>query len=204
MLSFMEDTQFYDWLQENRVTPVVNFRQFEVLRVPALREKLTCSSFVYNIQGSFGYRNSAIYDAQGNACYMSWVIAAFVNLETGRLGRVPKDVLASLELEPPLDMTYGSRKILMPDAPMTTLEPIRVQRNDIDYNNHVNNAQYIRMALECLPEAFQVASLRVDYKKPVMLGSVITPSIIYGHNTATVVLSVEDSICCVVEFASQQ
>ena len=37
VLSFMEDTQFYDWLQENRVTPVVNFRQFEVLRVPALR-----------------------------------------------------------------------------------------------------------------------------------------------------------------------
>ena len=45
-------------------------------------------------------------------------------------------------------MTYGARKIILPDTPMTSLSPFIVQRNDIDYNNHVNNAQYVLMALD--------------------------------------------------------
>ena len=100
-------------------------------------------------------------------------------------------------------MTYGSRKIALPESPLTQLAPIQVRRDDIDYNNHVNNAQYIRMALECLPEDFQVGSLRVDYRKPVMPGSSITPSIAYGTNTAYVVLAVEETVCCVVEFTAR-
>ncbi len=203
MLSFMEDTAFCEWLSANHATPVVNFRQLEVLRVPSLREKLTCTSYVYDIQGSFGYRNTAIYDAQGNACYKSWSIAAFVNLENGRLNRIPKERLAELQFPPRLDMTYGSRKIVLPDAPMIYPEPFRVQRNDIDYNNHVNNAQYIRMAAEYLPEDFPVCGLRVEYKRPVLPGSVISPSVIYGADAVYVALAVEETICCVVEFTAR-
>lgn len=203
VISFMEDSAFCEWLAENQVTPVVNFRQLEVLRVPSLMEKLTCTSFVYDVQGALGYRNTAIYDAEGNACYKTWVIAAYANLETGRLSRIPRDVQDSLQLPTRLDMTYGSRKIILPDAPLTPLEPIWVQRNDIDYNNHVNNAQYIRMALELLPEDFAVGGLRVEYKKAVLPGSIISPSIVHGHNTAHVVLSVEDAVCCVVEFTAR-
>lgn len=204
VISFMEDTAFCAWLAEHGATPVVNFRQLEVLRVPGLRERLTCASYVYDLQGAFGYRNTAIYDAQGNPCYMSWSIAAFVNLETGRLSRIPREVPGTLNFPPRLEMTYGSRKIVLPESPLLPLEPFRVRRDDIDYNNHVNNAQYIRMALECLPEDFQVGSLRVDYRKPVMPGSIITPAIAYGADTAYVVLAVEGTVCSVVEFTARR
>lgn len=204
VISFMEDTAFCEWLRENQVTPVVNFRQLEVLRIPTLQEKLMCTSFVYDIQGSFGYRNTAIYDAQGHTCYRSWVLAAFVNLQTGRLSRIPRETQLSLQFPPRLDMAYASRKIILPDAPVLVGEPFRVQRNDIDYNNHVNNAQYIRMALECLPEEFQVRGLRVDYKKPVLPGSIITPSVMWAPNTAYVILDVEGTTCCVMEFTGQE
>ena len=202
VMAFMEDAAFCEWLNEKQVTPVVNFRQLEVLRVPHLRERLTCTTHVYDMQGAVGYRNTAIYDAQGNACYKSWVIAAFVNLETGRLSRISKETMEQFHLNPPLEMTYGARKIVLPDAPMTPLEPFRVQRNDIDYNNHVNNAQYIRMALEYLPDDFEVKGMRVEYKKPVMYGSTITPSIVYEAHAAYVVLAVDGAVCCVVEFTS--
>ena len=199
VIDFMEDSDFCAWLRENQVTPVINFRQIDVLRVPRLQEKLTCSSFVFDIQGAFGYRNTAIYDAQGNACYKSWVIAAYANLKTGRLSRISREVQDSLQFPPRLDMTYGPRKIVLPEAPLTPLPPIQVLRDDIDYNNHVNNAQYIRMALECLPEDFPVRGLRIEYRKPVMPGSIITPSIILGTSTAHIVFAVEESICCVIE-----
>ena len=202
VIAFMADTSFCEWLQANQVTPVVNFRQLEVLRVPRLMEKLTCSTYVYEVQGAFGYRNTAIYDEQGKPCYMSWVIACYANLETGRLSRIPREVQNSLQFPPRLEMTYGSRKITLPDAPMLPLAPIQVQRNDIDYNNHVNNAQYIRMALECMPEDFKVCALRVEYRKAVMPGCTISPSLIYSGNTAYVVLEVEGTTCCVVEFTA--
>lgn len=203
VISFMGDTAFCEWLNENNATPLVNFRQLEVLRVPGLREKLTCESYVYDMQGAFGYRNTAIYDEQGKPCYMSWSIAAFVNLETGRLFRVSRETQNALQFPPRLDMTYGSRKIALPDAPVTPLAPIRVMRDDIDYNNHVNNAQYIRMALECLPEDFQVCGVRVEYRKAVMPGSTITPSIVYAGNTASIVMAVDGTVCCVVEFTAR-
>lgn len=203
VISFMGDTAFCEWLNENNATPLVNFRQLEVLRVPGLQEKLTCVSYVYDVQGAFGYRNTAIYDAQGQACYKSWLIAAYVNLATGRLSKISSEVLSKLQFQPRLDMTYGSRKIMLPDSPLTPLEPIRVMRNDIDYNNHVNNAQYIRMALECLPEDFQVGGMRVEYRKAVMPGSTITPSIVYAGNTASIVMAVDGTVCCVVEFSAR-
>ena len=203
VIAFMADSEFCKWLQENQVTPVVNFRQLEVQRVPSLMEKLTCSSFVYDVQGALGYRNTVIHDAQGNACYKTWVIAAYANLETGRLSRIPREVQAALQFPPRLEMSYGPRKITLPDAPLTPLEPFRLQRNDIDYNNHVNNAQYIRMALELLPEEFEVGGLRVEYRRAVMPGSIISPSIAYEGNTAYVLLAVEGTICCVVEFTAR-
>lgn len=204
VIAFMEDSAFCAWLNEQGATPVVNFRQLQVFRVPGLRERLTCSSYVYDLQGAFGYRNTAIYDAQGKPCYMSWSIAAFVNLATGRLSRISREVQNTLHFPPRLDMTYGSRKITLPDTQWSTLEPFRVLRDDIDYNNHMNNAQYIRMALECLPEDFQVSGLRVEYRKPVMPGSIISPTIAYGANTACVVLSVGENTCCVVEFSTRK
>ena len=172
-------------------------------RVPRLKERLTCSSYVYALQGAFGYRNTAIYDAHGNPSYMSWNIAAFVNLKTGRLSRLPREAQNAQTFPPPLNMTYGPRKIELPESPMTPLEPFLVRRDDIDYNHHVNNAQYIRMALEYLPEDFQVDRLRVDYRKPVMQGSLITPAIIHEANTAYVTLAVADTTCCVVEFTAR-
>lgn len=203
VIAFMADSAFCEWLQENQVTPVVNFRQLEVLRVPTLMEKLTCETFVYDVQGALGYRNTVIYDAQGQACYKTWVIAAYANLETGRLSRIPREVQASLQFPPRLDMSYGSRKIALPDTPLTPLEPIRVQRNDIDYNNHVNNAQYIRMALELLPGDFEVSGLRVEYRKAVMPGSIISPSIALGPASASIVLEVEGTVCCLIEFTAR-
>ena len=203
VISFMEDAEFCKWLREHDATPVVSFRQLEVLRVPGLKERLTCSTHVYDLQGAFGYRNTAIYDAQGKPCYMSRTIAAFVNPATGRMSRISREVQNSLQFPPRLEMSYDSRKIVLPETPLTPLAPFRVQRDDIDYNNHVNNAQYIRMALEYIPEDFTVRGMRVEYKKTVLPGSIITPAVTYGPNAAYVVLAVEGAVCCVVEFTAR-
>lgn len=191
---------FLQFLQDSQGAQLLNFRYLDILRVPQLGEELTCTTGVYGAQGAFGYRNTAIYDAAGNPCYLSWCIGAFVSARTGGLMRIPQAVVEQMTVDPQLPMTYGSRKIVLPDTEPIPMPSIAVQRNDIDYNRHVNNAQYVRMALECLPEEFEPATMRVEYKRPVAPGAVIAPSLILQPTASYVQLRVGETLCAVVEF----
>ena len=57
------------------------------------------------------------------------------------------------------------------------LESFPVRRYHIDTNEHVNNCQYVQMALESLPKDKEVHQMRVEYKKSAVYGDVIYPRI---------------------------
>ena len=191
---------FLNFLLEEQAAQLLNFRRLDILRVPSLNEMLTCRTSVYDTQGAFGYRNTAIYDAAGKPCYLSWSIGAIVSAKTGRPVRMPQELVENMTIDSQLPMQYGSRKIALPEAAPIPLPEIKVLRNDIDYNRHVNNAHYIRMALECLPEEFEPTSLRVEYKRPVPPGATLTPSLILEPTAAYVLLHMGTTLCTVVEF----
>ena len=52
-----------------------------------------------------------------------------------------------------------------------------MRRYHIDTNEHVNNCQYVQMAMEMLPCDISVHQLRVDYKKSAVLGDMIFPKV---------------------------
>ena len=191
---------FRDYLRETGGAQLLAFRQLEIRRVPALYEELTCTTTVFDCRGAQGFRNTIITDAAGNPCYESWSQGAFVNRKTGRLMRLPQRVIDSLNMSPRYDMPYRSRKIELPSIAGIILPVVAVQRNDIDYNQHVNNAHYIRMALEFLPAGFDFASLRVEYKQPACWGARLQP-LLYDAGTALyIVLKEGAQVCCIVEF----
>lgn len=194
------EPEFRKCLEENEAAQLLVFRQVEILRVPKLYEKLVCSTSVFDCKGANGFRNTIISDAAGNPCYISWSQGAFVNARNGRLLRIPAEVIARLQLSPRYEMNYRSRKIELPDGNRIPMPPILVQHNDIDYNQHVNNAQYIRMALEYVPEGVEIAALRVEYKRPVRYGASLQPCLLEHPHALYVVLSEGDKACCVIEF----
>ena len=60
-------------------------------------------------------------------------MGAFVDKAAGKLKRVDDATIASLTLEPQLEMNYKDRRIILPREVGETLEPIKVLRADIDY-----------------------------------------------------------------------
>ena len=78
--------------------------------------------------------------------------------------------------------------------------PIPVAKADIDYNRHVNNACYIRMAEELLPDWFQVRGLRVEYRVPAKFGDVLLPEVFRRGNAFIVSLSLGAVPAVLVEF----
>ena len=176
-------------------------RQVEIIRVPEYKEELTVTTSVYGMKPMFGFRNTFIYDAQGNPCYKTWSMGAFVDKAVGKLKRVDDATIQSMKLEPQLEMNYKDRRIILPKTEGKVLEPIKVLRADIDYNKHVNNANYVRMAMELLPEDFVVTGLRVEYRVAAKLGDTLVPTI-YRHDKVIIIsLSIGEEVSAIIEFS---
>ena len=188
------------YFTEQNMAQLLATRQVEVIRVPDYKEKLTVTTSVYGMKPMFGFRNTFIYDSEGKPCYRTWSMGAFVDKAAGKLKRVDDATIASMTLEPQLEMNYKDRRIILPKEDGTVLDPIRVLRADIDYNKHVNNANYVRMAMELLPEGFMVHGLRVEYRVAARLGDVLIPTIYEIEGGYIISLSVGNDVSTIIEF----
>ena len=192
------------YFSEQNMAQLLASRQVEVVRVPAYKEELTVTTSVYGMKPMFGFRNTFIYDAEGRPCYRTWSMGAFVDKASGKLKRVDDATIASMCLEPQLEMSYRDRRIILPreetSEGVQVLQPVRVLRADIDYNRHMNNANYIRMAMELLPEDFVVKGLRVEYRVAARLGDMLTPVVYRTADGIIVSLSMGDDVSAIIEF----
>jgi acyl-ACP thioesterase len=192
------------YFSEQNMAQLLASRQVEVVRVPAYKEELTVTTSVYGMKPMFGFRNTFIYDAEGRPCYRTWSMGAFVDKASGKLKRVDDATIASMRLEPQLEMSYRDRRIILPreetSEGVQVLQPVRVLRADIDYNRHMNNANYIRMAMELLPEDFVVKGLRVEYRVAAKLGDMLTPVVYRTADGIIVSLSMGDDVSAIIEF----
>lgn len=191
-----------DYFENTGMAQLLASRQVEIVRVPVYKERLRTVTSVYEVEPMFGFRNTFIYDSEGNVCYRTWSMGAFVDRKTGRLKRVPDDVIGSTHLEPKKEMTYGDRRIVVPkDVKFDAHEPVAVTRNDIDYNLHMNNANYIRIAAELLPEGFSYSNVRVEFKRPARMGELVCPNtLLTASKEFFVELTVDGKVSTLIEF----
>lgn len=190
------------YFEQENMTQLLASRQVEIVRVPSFKEELSVSTSVYGMKPMFGFRNTFIYDAQGLPCYKTWSMGAFVDRSTGKLKRVDDATIASMHIEPQLAMDYRDRRIMLPKKTGRRGEDVVVMRSDIDYNHHMNNANYIRIAMELLPEGYTVGGLRVEYRAAAKLGDVLTPTLWTTDDCILVALSIGQEVSTIVEFTS--
>jgi len=192
----------YDrYFTENGMAQLLASRQVEVLRVPEYKENLTVTTSVFDITPMFGYRNTFIYDGQHRPCYRSWSMGAFVKLDTGRLNKLSDELVVGFKREPKLEMNYLDRRIIVPKINVSSTTAYAVQHNDIDYNHHMNNANYIRLALELLPAGFVVRNMRVEFKKPAKLTDELALDVVnQSDDTIFVVERLGSEVSTIIEF----
>ena len=164
------------WLDDEHAAMMVASRELHILRRPAYDERVTVRTWMYQLRGPMGYRNTCIYDAQGKVTSACWAIGVFVGLDSGHVLKIPESVAQSMGLEPKLeDIPYGKRKIALPKVEAETLDAIRARRSDIDFNGHVNNAQYVRMAYDLLPRDISPVHMRIMHEGQAKLGETVVP-----------------------------
>ena len=175
-------------------------RQVDIIRVPQLREKLTISTSIYECKPLFGFRNDIIRDEQGEPCYVSYSMGAFIDLQTAKLSPLPQEMIDSLTMDEKYPMEYCDRRVRLPKVEPTVCAPVVVTRDDIDYNHHMNNCCYIRIAQELIPSDFNIKRVRIEYKVAARQGEELTPLVYVGDNKYYIVLKCERGTCAVIAF----
>lgn len=213
LINYFQDTSTFQseslgvgiqYLRERHQVWVLSSWQIEVERYPLLCERVTAGTLPYEMKGFLGYRNFFMRDAEGNILAKANSLWSLLNTDTGKPCPVPEDMLRAYQLEPRLEMEYAPRKIPMPEGGVR-LEAVTVRRQHLDTNHHVNNQQFVDIAMSYLPEEFCVHRLRAEYKKQAFLGDVLVPYLVQTEGKMVVALRDENGAPYVItEFGEKR
>lgn len=167
--------------------------QICVNRRPHLCENIIIGTSPYEFKGFVGSRNFWMKTKEGEVLAYANSIWSLMDLERMMPAKAREDFASIYHLEEKYPMEYAPRKIRVPADGMA-MEAFAVKSHHLDTNNHVNNGQYVRMAMDYIPENFEISQLRVEYKNQAVLDDVIYPVVAAGEDGRlyTVSLNRED------------
>lgn len=183
------------YLSEKKLAWVLSYWQVDVLRYPKLGEEIEIGTFPYEFKGFLGYRNFVIKDSEGNILVKANSIWTLMDIQKGRPSKPTSEMLSGYTLEPKISMEYLERKIVIPDTEVQTMDKLMIRKHNIDTNQHVNNAQYVLIAMDYLEDLQRVTRLQAEYKKSALLGNVIVPSVRKTNENTMISLNSEQGEC---------
>ena len=178
-------------LFEQNMAWILSFWQICIEEMPKSSEDICVKTWPYSTKGLFGLRNFCVEKTNGDQIVKANSIWVLIDPRNGRPIRITDEVSSHYPDEPKLEMDYCDRKIVVPNE-YIEMPAITVPKYFIDTNNHMNNAKYVMVAEEYLPEGFSVKEIRVEYKTAAVWGDIIVPRVTIQNNEATIVLVDKD------------
>lgn len=203
LLDYFQDSSIFhseelglgiDYLAEKNMAWVLSSWQIVVERYPHLCENVVIGTAPYEFKGFIGYRNFWMETEAGEKLAYANSIWSLMDLSKMAPAKPPIEMVEGYTLSDKLQMEYAPRKITVPsDGKSQVL--MEVRPHHLDTNGHVNNGQYVRMAMEYIPEDFYIRQLRAEYKKQAMLNDKIFPIVAVNDSGTvyTVSLNGEDN-----------
>lgn len=179
-----------DYMKEIGQVWVLSSWQIVVERYPALGEKVRIVTLPYELRAFLGYRNFAMLDEQGRYVAKANSLWSLLDAGTGKPVAVNDAMKKGYGIDEKLEMDYAPRKITVPQGGVLS-EPIVVKKHHLDTNHHVNNGQYVNIAMEYLPDDFVICQMRAEYKKQAFLDDVLYPYVVAVENGY--VISLQDA-----------
>lgn len=181
-----------EYLKKEHLVWVLSSWQIVVNRYPALGENVIIGTQPYEVKGFLGYRNFALMDKEGGTLAVANSLWSLLDTDTGKPASVTQAMMEGYELGEKLEMDYAPRKIALPPDG-TEGESVVVRKHHLDTNHHVNNQQFIHIAMDYLPENLVVGQVRAEYKKQAFLDNVLIPYISGRDNVYTIALRDEEA-----------
>lgn len=185
--------------KEKNLAWILNSWQIVIDEYPKMGENITIGTQSFGYEKMFGHRNFLITKEDGSRVAIANSLWVLMDLKKNRPRIVTPEIGDVYGKHKPLEMEYAPRKIKMPENVVKGREFV-VQESQLDTNHHVNNGQYVRMAMNQI-ELPKVSELRIEYKKQALLGDMIVPFICRQENKTFVSLDdVDGKAYAVVQF----
>ncbi len=182
----------FDVLTKQNLVWVINYWDLQISSLPHLCDHVTVGTFPYSFKGCFGMRNFYMKNEAGDFLVKANSMWTLIDSVQVRPVKAPEFISSAYEIEEKLDMTYNPRKVAIPEGDgfvETKKESIQIVKHHLDSNNHVNNGQYVKLAMSQIEqEDIDIVSLRIDYRKQAMLGDMIFPSVYESDKEKVVAL----------------
>lgn len=154
---------------------VITDMQLKIMAYPLYNQDISTATWTTQFRGPVGHRSFEITGSDGEllaAARSEWVFMDLVHLTPMN---IPEEQEA-YGLNPDLDIPVqtGKRKV-RPTGTWDEKESFPVVWEYLDTNGHVNNAQYVRLARNYLPEGREMRGLRAEWKKSAVLHDILVP-----------------------------
>lgn len=163
-----------EYLASKKRAWMLNAWQIVIERLPQEGESVTVGTWASGFQRFHGTRNFIMDAEDGERLAYANSIWVYLDTSSGRPSKPGEEEILRYHQEEPLLMEYRPRKIRLPKI-WEEREPIRVKKGWIDSNTHVNNSQYVKAALDELPDGIEIGQLRVEYQCQAKEGEVLYP-----------------------------
>ena len=194
-----------EYLKDRHMVWVMSSWQIVVERYPKLGEVVTIGTAPYDFKGFIGYRNFLVTDQDGNRLACANSIWSLLDTESFKPIKPSDEMMKAYTLENKLEMDYAPRKILIPENAQRR-EAVQIRVHHLDTNHHVNNGQYVRIAIDSLMQKYPIKQLRAEYRKQVYLNDVLIPYVSMTQDEKYVVAlkDQDENICCIVELEGER
>jgi len=210
IVDYLQDTSTFhsedlgrglEYLIERNMAWLMTSWQIVINRRPAHGEKIKVTTWPYDFRNCYGDRNFTIHTEDGELLVYANSLWVLVNTETGHpVRRMPEEISTAYTLEEKIDMEYAPRKIRI-KGDHEVLPSFKIQKYQIDSNNHVNNSQYVYMAECCLPADLRYSEIRVEYRNQAVLDDEVIPKIYRQDGRFVVSLDgTEGQVFALIEF----
>lgn len=176
IVSYFQDTsishsasvgQGVNFLLEKGLAWLLAGWHIEVVRYPALGEKLFLKTCSTGFKSMYGYRIFTMEDENGNVIAKASSVWIYYNFKDKKFKKVGEDEERAFASENVTvfedDRTYKINKCDSYSFHSDTI----VKKTDIDTNCHANNISYIKYIVDAFPE-INIYDLRIQYKKQAM------------------------------------
>ena len=171
--------------------------QIVINKRPGIDEKIEVETRAYEIRGFYGLRNFIMYNEAKEVCAYANSIWFYVDTKKGRPVKYEQKDGTGFEIDEEFPMEKADRKIIIPENADKTIkgDRLKVRESHLDSNYHMNNREYVRVALDFMPDSFDIDDLRqirVEYKKAAVLDEIMVPVYYFDVENKKIFVSLEN------------
>ena len=138
------------WLAERHDAWMLINWHIPINRRPDYAEKIHVKTWAIGFKHFIGERNFTVTTDDGEMLMYAYSKWAYVNTEIGAPEKsIPQAEVDAYGISEPLDAEFKKGKIKLPEE-MTAVNPVTVTEGNLDTNHHVNNAEYMGLALSAV------------------------------------------------------